>query len=243
MKIALFGASGRMGRAIASAIVREKDLILTEAIVHAHSSSLGKDLGALLEQPPLGIALTMDYQGKANLIIDMALPCAFPSALETALKHRLPIVIGTTGLSSAQMQKLVDTSTLIPVFYSANFSLGMALFRKLSRIASLQYHPECTADLIEIHHAQKKDAPSGSALMLAKDLEKTNKSLRIHSIRSGKIIGEHTLLFNSEEEQIELSHKVHSRSAFAKGALAAARFLIQQKPGLFGMDDLFPTQN
>lgn len=136
------------------------------------------------------------------------------------------------------MQRIESAANAIPLFYAPNFSLGMALFRRLCLEAAEKF-PACTVDLFEAHHAQKKDSPSGSALLLSHDLEQKGKRPSIHSIRSGQIIGEHKLLLNTNEERIELSHTAHSRMAFARGALEAARFLLhQQKPKLYSMDDL-----
>jgi 4-hydroxy-tetrahydrodipicolinate reductase len=230
MKIALFGATGRLGRAIAAMAAGEKDLEIKEAIAHPRSASLG----ALVA----GIPVTPIYQGPADLLIDATLAKVFPLALETARLAKKPIVIGVTGLSDAELEQLRAAAKEIPVFYTTNFSLGMAIFRRLSVEAARRFYPSSTADLFEAHHAQKKDAPSGSALTLSKELQKISKNANIHSIRSGKIVGEHSLLLNCDEERIEIAHTVHSRDAFARGALAAARFLIDRKSGLYGMDDL-----
>ncbi len=231
MKIALFGASGRLGRTIAALIAKEEDLILAEAIAHAGSASLGSLIN--------GIPITAAFQGNADLFIDVSLAKAFPLSLEAALKKKKPIVIGVTALSGGQMQHIRLISQKIPVFYTPNFSLGMAIFRRISLEAARRFHASGTADIIEAHHSKKKDAPSGSALLLSQELEASGKSAHIHSIRSGQIIGEHSLLLNCDEERLEIRHTVHSREAFARGALAAVRFLSNQKSGLYGMDDLF----
>lgn len=231
MKIAIFGASGRMGRAIAALASTQTDLTIEELIAHPHSSSLGQNL--------CNIPISASFQNQADLLIDMTLSRVFPLALTMALRAKKPIVIGVTGLTDAQMQEIRLSAREIPIFYTPNFSLGMAIFRRLSSEAAKRFYSSATADIIETHHLQKKDAPSGSALLLAQAIESQGKTARIHSIRSGKIIGEHSLLLNSEEERLEIAHTVHSRDAFARGALMAARFLFNKKPALYGMDDLF----
>ena len=231
MKIAIFGASGKLGRAITVLMSQEKDLILSEALAHAQSASIGSFLN--------GVPITASFQGMADLLIDVSLAKAFPISLDAALKAKKPIVIGVTGFNEEQKQLISCAAKKIPIFYTPNFSLGMAIFRRLAQDAARRFHASGTADIIEAHHSQKKDAPSGSALLLAQALQESGRSARIHSIRSGQIIGEHTLFLNCDEERLEIKHTVHSRGAFAKGALAAARFLIEQKSGLYGMDDLF----
>lgn len=230
IKIALFGASGRMGQAIASMASQEPDLLISQAIAHPRSSSLGLSLA--------GVPIIPAFEGKADLFFDVSLAEAFPLSLSTALQIKRPLVIGVTGLSTQQLDELAAASHHIPIFYSPNFSLGMALFRQFSREAAKCFHRNSTADLIETHHAKKRDAPSGSALLIQEDLTGFGKEVRIHSIRSGSVLGEHHLRLNAEEERLELIHTVHSRAIFARGSLLAARFLIHRTPGLYGMDDL-----
>jgi 4-hydroxy-tetrahydrodipicolinate reductase len=222
-RIGLFGASGRMGRAIAQLLSEHSTYQLSEAIAHPTSSALGEFL--------YGIPIRAEFHGDADLVIDVSLPKGNLVSLV-----QKPLVIGITGLSEAQMNTLSTAALHTPIFYSPNFSLGMALFTRLAREAATHFDPKSSVDLFEAHHAHKKDTPSGSALNIQKQL--MNKPVRIHSIRSGAIIGEHRLLLNSEEERIEISHTVHHRIAFAKGALAAADFLLTKGPGLYGMDDL-----
>ena len=232
LEIALIGL-GRFGRTIASLILQNPAYRLASAIVRTNP---GKDLGSLLNLPPTGILLTSSRTCPCDVYIDVSLPEALSDNLEAALAAQKPIVIGTTGLSPSQLDSIQHASQTIPIFQSPNFSLGMALLRKLAALTSSHFHPDAHIDLIETHHVQKKDAPSGSALLLAKEIE---KPVSIHSLRTGKIIGEHTLIFNTAEERITLSHEAHSRDAFARGALAAAQFISSQPPGLYNMNHLF----
>lgn len=162
---------------------------------------------------------------------DILIDFSSHEALQENLSARKPIVIGTTG--HLDFAPIHEAARYLPIFYAPNFSLGAALLNKLANLAA--HHFPSDVDLIETHHTQKKDAPSGTALHLVKNIPHAH----IHSIRSGKIIGEHTLIFNTAEERITLSHQVHTRDAFARGALAAARFLINKPPGLYTMDNLF----
>lgn len=168
---------------------------------------------------------------RLSLDCDVLIDVSSPHALEENLSAKKPIVIGTTG--HPDFSPIQEASKHFPIFYAANFSLGVAILQKLSRYIAKQFPSDI--DLIETHHVAKKDAPSGTALQLAKNLP----NAKIHSIRSGNIIGEHTLLFNTPHERITLSHEAHSREAFAKGAILAAQFLFDKEPGLYTMDNLF----
>jgi len=242
LAIGIIGATGRLGRSIAALALADPNFRIGGAFTHVASRFLQQDLGALLGLAPLGLPLTDNIQAKPlDLYIEVSLAPALPRTVQAALHLQRPLVVGTTGLSADDFTRLREASKTIPLFYTANFSLGMALLRKLTREAARLFSPQADIDLIETHHAQKKDAPSGSALALSRAIQEshpTHKTPRIHSIRSGKIIGEHELRFNTAEEQLVLSHQAHSRDAFARGALAAARFLIDQPPGLYTMDDL-----
>lgn len=162
---------------------------------------------------------------------DVLIDVSSHKALLDNLSFGKPLVIGTTGHLS--LAPIHEAAKHLPLFYAPNFSLGAALLKKTARF--LSDHFPADIDLIEVHHKEKKDSPSGTALQLLADL----KHAKVHSLRSGQTIGEHTLIFNAPEEKITISHQVHSREAFAKGAIAAARFLARQPPGLYTMDNLF----
>ncbi len=186
----------------------------------------GKTIAAL---KPI-IPITRDTP-RDNLDCDVLIDVSSPHALEENLSAHKPIVIGTTG--HPNLSAIEKAAKYLPIFYAPNFSIGIALMNKLA--AEIVRCFPSDIDLIETHHSEKKDSPSGTALYLLKTLS----NARIHSIRSGKIIGEHTLIFNNAEERITLSHEAHSRDAFARGALAAAHFLLGKPPGLYSMDNLF----
>lgn len=193
-----------------------------------HAGRLGKVIAALHPE----ILPVLKSTPRAFLDCDVLIDVSSHQALEENLKANKPMVIGTTGhLSFDLIQKAAQT---LPIFYAANFSLGIAILSKL--VKYVNEHFPADVDLIETHHTGKKDAPSGTALTLAK----TVPNATIHSIRSGGTIGEHTLIFNNRQEKITLSHQAHTREAFAKGALAAAQFLIGKPAGLYTMDNLIP---
>ena len=210
LNFGLIGANGRLGREIAS---------------------LSKPYASFTRQFPA------HPDPQIDIYIDVSNKDALKHNLSVAIEARKGIVIGTTGHEDLSL--ILEASQKIPIFYTPNFSLGFALMKKLSRELAQSFPENIDIDLIEIHHNQKKDAPSGSALSLAKAVEQVHPSpVRIHSIRSGQTIGEHTLSLNLGEEKITFSHQVHNRKAFAKGALRAAMFLQSKPPNLYSMDDL-----
>lgn len=231
--VGIFGASGRLGRSIASLACQDRTFEVGVLLTHSKS----KHLDELIEGIPL---LSDPTKIPVDLYIDVSLPEGLSSRLAHAVQTGRPMVIGATGISSADRTQIEAASQKIPLLYTPNFSLGMALLRKLARDAARYFHADADIDLIETHHTQKKDAPSGSALMIARAIqdERADAKPCLHSIRSGSIPGTHELNFNTAEEEISLIHTVHSRNAFAKGALAAARFLSTQPPGLYDIDSL-----
>jgi 4-hydroxy-tetrahydrodipicolinate reductase len=168
---------------------------------------------------------------RLHLDCDVLIDFSSPHALRENLSAGKPIVIGTTG--HLDFSLIEQAAQYLPVFYAPNFSIGAAILNRIAAFVSEHFPSDI--DLIETHHSGKKDSPSGTALHLAKNLP----NCRIHSIRSGKTIGNHTLIFNNGEEELTLSHQAQNREAFAKGALAAAHFLIGKPPGLYNMDNLF----
>jgi 4-hydroxy-tetrahydrodipicolinate reductase len=214
LRIGLIGASGRLGRAILA--LESEEVKIAAAFSREHP---------------------VDPAAKVDLFVDVSQAFALDQNLKAALLAKKPIVIGTTG--RLDWEEMRAASRIIPVFYSANFSLSMALMRKMAEDFARRFPLDGSIELIETHHAEKKDAPSGTALMLAEMLEKIHPSkVKIRSVRSGQIAGKHELTFQSKDESFSLVHDVLTRDAFAKGALAAARFLAQQCPGFYTMDDL-----
>lgn len=186
---------------------------------------MGKAIASL--QPIIPITRTTP---RTPLNCDVLIDFSSPLALHQNLAANKPIVIGTTG--HLDLSPIEQAAKHLPIFFAPNFSLGAAILNRLATLVASRFPADI--DIIETHHTQKRDAPSGTALQLAKNLPNAH----IHSIRSGKTIGEHTLIFNNAEERLTLSHQVHTREAFARGALAAAHFLIGKPPGLYDMDNL-----
>ncbi len=171
---------------------------------------------------------------KPDVIIDFSTVSATFAALNYAVENLVPIVIATTGFSQTDNQKISEFAEAIPIFKSSNMSYAIHLFTNVASTLAKKLK-NADIEIIEKHHRMKKDAPSGTALMLANSI---NKKCSISSIRGGGLVGEHSVLFLGENETIEITHTAYSRNIYVEGALDAARFIITKKNGLFSMEDL-----
>jgi 4-hydroxy-tetrahydrodipicolinate reductase len=235
IRIGIIGAAGRLGGEILHLALIDPSFLVTGAYVRAGSASDGRHVKDSL-------FFSHDLLAKeSDLYLDVSMPHALRQNVSAAMQAKRPLVVGTTGLMQADWELLQQASKSIPIFYTPNFSLGMALLRKWAAEAAALFDPEAVIELTETHHTKKKDAPGGSALLLAKTVEEnhpTKKKVAIRSIREGEVIGEHVLNFKAAEEEVGLLHKACTREVFAKGALTAARFLVGQSPGMYGMEDV-----
>ena len=205
------------------------------------------------------VALYEDLLIKPDVIIDFSTPCSTFVALEYAVENLVPIVIATTGFSSIQESKIKEYSEAIPIFKSSNMSYGISIFSTLAATLAEKLE-NVDIEIIEKHHRNKADAPSGTALMIADKINKKcngkytyvynriaqtrnpsnsrDKEIGFSSVRGGNLVGEHTVLYLGENETIEITHTAHSRNIYVEGALHAAKFIITKKKGLYSMEDL-----
>ncbi|MGB7128387.1 MAG: 4-hydroxy-tetrahydrodipicolinate reductase [Candidatus Rhabdochlamydia sp.] len=240
--LSILGATGKMGKSILALAANQPNF---KVIMGTSRKCLEKP--SLQKIANVDIPMTSSAKlaiHNSDITIDVSSKEAILDHLEYAKQSLKPIVIGTTGHSMEIQKKIEDTAQYAPIFYTPNFSLGISLLLQLvESIKASGFYENCSIDIIETHHIHKKDLPSGTAIALAKATGKeiaedaTTKSkssqVRIHAIRSGEVIGEHQVIFECDNEQIKLIHQAHSRDAFAQGALAAAAFLIDKKPGLY----------
>lgn len=232
--IGLCGAAGRMGREIFRAASLRTDLRVARAYESPSHHSVGAQIGEVtIEQDDVPAFL----DGCRVLVDFSSPPDALLPHLQRAADKKIPAVVGSTGFSPeirAQMEKLAGK---IPLLFSANMSLGVNLLIALAKRVQELLPGGFDVDIIEMHHRGKRDAPSGTALLMEQQLHLVdpNLTVRHHSIRAGDVIGEHTILFTGIGERLELTHRAASREAFAQGALAAVRFIVDQKPGLYDM--------
>ncbi|MGI6337495.1 MAG: 4-hydroxy-tetrahydrodipicolinate reductase [Eubacteriales bacterium] len=247
IKIALSGCCGRMGRAIAKLAAVSPDIRIVAGADLKPETYAGF---------PVYTSLT-EFPERADVVVDFSNPAGCSALLTYCLETKTPLVLATTGLSDAQIAEVNETAKSIAIFRSANMSLGIALLQDLARRAALVYGGNCDVEIVEAHHNQKLDAPSGTALMLYDTLktalpyestpvydrhERREKrpahEIGIHAVRGGTIVGEHEVLFCGTDETISLKHTALSRDAFAVGALRAARFLVGREPGVYDMKAL-----
>lgn len=194
---------------------------------------------------------------EADVIVDFSHPSSVPGLLQYALEKKMPLVISTTGLSNQQEHLLKQAASDIPVFHSANMSVGVNLLIDLSVKSASFFGDSSDIEIIEKHHNQKIDAPSGTAMTIANAISETfnapkeftydrhsmrkkrgHNEIGIHAVRGGTIVGEHTVIFAGHDEIIEITHKAMSREIFAVGAIKAAEFLYNKSAGFYNMEDL-----
>ncbi|MCX5665780.1 MAG: 4-hydroxy-tetrahydrodipicolinate reductase, partial [Candidatus Omnitrophica bacterium] len=222
---------------------------MTKICVSGSEGKMGSRIIELAkEDPELEVAAGFDLDGNAELgitacecLIDFTSPKATVEHLELCEKLKKPIVIGTTGLSEEDKSKIKEASSHIPVVLSANMSTGVNLLFKLIEDASKVLGDEYEISILEAHHAEKKDSPSGTAKemeRIAKSIKGQDTDVAISSVREGEIVGEHTITFESDVDLIEITHSAKTRDIFAKGALKAAKFVAGKKSGLFTMKDV-----
>lgn len=248
IRIILTGCSGKMGLAVTNAVESRTDLKIVA----------GVDLNTNAQRSYPIFASFDDVNGiNSDVVIDFSNPSAFEGALNYCLRNSLPLIECTTGLSEKQVAKIKDAASQIPVFFSANMSLGVNLLVELAKTATKVLGTDYNIEIIEQHHNQKIDAPSGTAFMIADAIkgemsevvhyeydrhskrEKRNQNeIGIHSVRGGTIVGEHEVIFAGNDEVIKLSHSARSKSLFATGAVSAAIFICGKKPGLYNMSNL-----
>lgn len=255
LRLAVLGAGGRMGQSLLDAIAESDDLKLAGALVRPGSDLVGRAAGVAVSFTDQPVA-ALD---SADVAIDFTLQGAFNSNLKACLDAARPVVIGTTGLTTAQQGRLHDVARELPVVWSPNMSVGVNLAFRMTELAARVLGEDYDAEIIDIHHRHKRDAPSGTALMFGEiiaaargrrldkvaefrgpqhDRPRQRGAVGFSAVRAGEVVGEHTVLFASEAEQVEIRHRAAHRGAFASGALRAARWLHGREPGLYSMSDV-----
>lgn len=244
MKIIVNGASGAMGTVLCD-LINESE---KHELVAKVSFDLSTDVASHVYQN------FNEVQEQSDCVIDFSNHLGTAALLEFCTKKNMPVIIATTGQTDEEMQMIKQASESIPVFYSANMSLGVALVACLAKIAAKTFE-DADIEIIEKHHNRKLDSPSGTALLLA-DAIKTVKTdatynvgrssygkrekneIGIHAVRMGNVVGEHEIIFNMGTQSISIKHEASSRNLFAEGAVRAGEFLVGQGAGLYCMDDI-----
>lgn len=251
IKILLSGANGKMGQAV----------VRTAALNDSVEIAAGFDINTEQKNSFIVYDNPTEIQEDIDVIIDFSHPSMLDCVLNLAADRKIPAVICTTGLSAEQLSRIKYESKTVPIFFSANMSIGVNLLIDLACKAAKLLDGSFDIEILEKHHNQKIDAPSGTALAIADALNDTlsypaefvydrhsvrkkrgKHEIGIHSVRGGTIVGEHDVIFAGCDEVIELKHSASSKEVFAVGALRAAMFLKGQKPGLYSMKDLISAE-
>ena len=261
MKIAVVGACGRMGRMLIEAVLKDGQATLVSAIDQPGTVAIGKDAGELVGMP-CGVAVSSEVEAgiaRADCLIDFTRPQGTLEHLALCRKHRVAMVIGTTGIDDAGKAAIADAAREIPIVFSPNMSVGFNVVIKLLDAASRILNEGYDIEIVEAHHRHKVDAPSGTALRmgeviadaLGRDLkqcavygregytgERDPSTIGFATVRGGDIVGDHTVMYCGTGERVEISHKAGSRVPYALGSLRAVRFLAGRSSGLFDMQDV-----
>lgn len=262
LKLCIVGAGGRMGRAVLLAAAQFADVKVTAAIVRSGSSLIGEDVGRWLGGEPKGLAFSASLDvalTEAEVVIDFSAPHATAGVAAACLRHGRALVCGTTGLDEAARDALHQAARAIPVVQAPNMSLGVNVALALVERAARALGETFDAEILDVHHAAKRDAPSGTALALGEAIATARgrhlEELAVHArhgqigarapgligfavVRGGDVAGEHRVMFLGPGERLEISHAAADRSVFARGALAAARWVRGRAPGLYDMRDV-----
>jgi 4-hydroxy-tetrahydrodipicolinate reductase len=262
MRLIVAGAGGRMGRTVVKAIGEMEGLAVTGALEGSGSPLLGQDAGVLAGLAPNGVKVTADPRpllGSADGIVDFTVPAATVALAERAAEHGLVHVIGTTGLTKEDDERIAAAAQRAVIMKSGNMSMAVNLLAAVARRVAQALDEDFDVEILEMHHNRKIDAPSGTALMLGRavaqgrgiDLDQHAVRVRdghtgargrgdigFASLRGGTAVGDHSVIFAGPAERIELIHRAEDRMLFARGALKAALWARRQKPGLYSMTDV-----
>lgn len=260
-RVAVAGASGRMGRMLIEAILNSQDCVLAAALEHADSPAIGADPSAFLGQPS-GLKIESDLRtalAKADCLIDFTRPEGTLAHLAVAAELGVKVVIGTTGFSDAQKARIAEYAQQTAIVLSPNMSVGVNVTFKLLEMAAKALQTGYDIEIIEAHHKHKVDAPSGTALKMGEVIaeaqgtrlaeravyeryghtgERKENTIGFATVRGGDIVGDHTVLFAGTGERIEIAHKSSSRAGYAQGSLRAVGYLAGRQTGQYDMFDV-----
>ncbi len=264
IKLIVIGAAGRMGGRILQLAFEDGGFDIVAAIETQGHPDIGKNLGLTGAAGPINTKLTDTFPAAADVVVDFSIPDATTKTIDYCLENSFPLVLGTTGLSEKQQEKIKTASGKIPLLYATNMSVGMnVLFSLVGKVAEM-LGPEYDIEIVEQHHRFKKDAPSGTALTLAekicretgrdfpgsviygrygKDALRQKGTIGIHAVRAGDITGIHSIIFGTPGETVTINHSASSRDTFVRGALRAAKWIIGKEPALYSMADVLATKD
>lgn len=262
LRVAVTGVAGRMGRTLVETIKASQGVLLTAAIARPDSGLIGVDVGELAGTGKSGITVVSDLEqvlDSFDVLVDFTHPTVTLQNIEVCRKAGKAMVIGTTGFTSAERKLLEDAAQQLPIVFAANFSVGVNLCMKLIDMAARVLGNEVDIEIVETHHRDKVDAPSGTALAMGeiianaldRDLEKVavygregqtgarpREAIGFSAVRAGDVVGDHTVIFAADGGRTEITHKASSRKTFARGAIRAALWVGDKPAGLYGMNEV-----
>ncbi len=246
-KIILNGCNGKMGQVITRLVSEDSECEITA----------GFDINTEVDNSYPVYKKPDEFTGAADVVIDFSHPSCLSGLLDYCKKRKLPVIIATTGLTAEQKEEMQLAAREIPIFFSANMSLGINLLIALAKKATKLLEGNFDIEIVERHHNQKLDAPSGTALAIADAIDETlsfpaeyvydrhavrkkrsKTEIGLHAVRGGTIVGDHEVIFAGTDEVIELKHSAHSKEVFAVGAVKAAKFMTGKDAGMYDMNDL-----
>lgn len=259
MKIALHGATGRMGRTLVRLVKEGGVDEIVGAIAHVEAPEQGQDIGELSSVGPLGVAVSADLGAAllgADVVIDFSTASAVLPLVRTAARAKVALVIGTTAIDQRGAAAIEQAAREVPVLWAANMSLGIEVLAEMARIAVKALGADYDVEIVETHHRHKIDAPSGTALRLAEAVREVRPELALRTaregnagprgpnelgmlaLRGGDVIGDHTIHLLGAGDRIEITHRATQREIFARGALRAASWLVGKPPGRYAIRDM-----
>jgi len=258
IRIAITGAAGRMGRRIAALAIESGQFDIVSAMEYAGHGDIGADVGELAGVGPFGVTVGKSLAEGADVLIDFSMPESTMHWLDVCRAMRMALVVGTTGLTESQQAAVADAAAEVPIVHAANMSVGVNVLLKIVGEVAKALGPDYDIEIAETHHRFKKDAPSGTAIALARAIcqatgrdygevavlgrggqcPRNTGEIGIHALRLGDTVGEHTVHFGNLGETVTLGHTAHTRDTFARGALRAAQWVVGKPAGLYTMQDV-----
>ena len=248
IRVGIVGGTGKLGKEILQLLQENKELQVGAVLARKQSPYIGMDARVLLDAPcEVGVPVTDDIiasRETCDIYIDCTHLDAFiESNYESYLAAGKPLIIATTGFGRAEHEdRLQRLSQIIPVLLCPNFSIGVYKFLKLVELAAREFGINSDIDILEIHHTEKKDCPSGTEVKMVQTIRDAgvDKDIPVHSMRSGDTVGEHTVMFATDQnERIEISHKLFSRKGLSQGVIRSVHWIISQQSGLYGLEDIY----
>jgi 4-hydroxy-tetrahydrodipicolinate reductase len=259
LHLAVVGAPGRMGQAIARLALGDPNIKIVGAVGGPNDAALGRDIGELVGLGTAGVEITADLASGllgANVVIEFSTVQAAADVFHMAEKHGIAVVSGTTNLDERALAALDRAAKKVPALWAPNMSLGVQVLAEIVEFAARKLGLEFDVEIVETHHRRKVDSPSGTAIRLGRAVQaarsglvevrgrdgdvgaRKSNEMGMHAVRGGDVIGDHTVHFIGDSERLELTHRASNRDLFARGALAAARFLVQKPPGRYTIRDV-----